>query len=237
MLGRVLSVEPLEGGVYEMLFSAGLTNPAPGRFCHIAVPGKSLRRPISLASYRDGVAGILFSIRGEGTEALSRFRAGQHIDVLGALGNGFEPGNDRVLLVAGGLGTPPLAYFASEHKGYCRAVAGFRNKELAALVDRLPNAVICTDDGSLGVHGYVHNEAARLLDGETFDRVLACGPHMMMKALAGLCRERGVPLFVSMEEKMGCGIGACLVCACAAGGTYKRVCKDGPVFNAAEVEW
>ena len=239
MLCRVLSNKPAAPGMHDLRIEFSPEQaPVPGQFLHIAVPGAMLRRPISLCGFEDGTARLVYAVKGEGTRTLSRVTAGETLDVLGPLGSGFEPGNDSVLLVGGGIGLPPLLYFDKIHSGECHMVAGFRTKNLAILTDEFRSIDVCTDDGTLGRRGYPH-EAARelILSGKRFDRVLACGPLPLLRAVAGMCKELGVLCFVSVEERMGCGVGACLVCACKVGGHYRRACADGPVFRGEDVDF
>ncbi|MDR1692673.1 MAG: dihydroorotate dehydrogenase electron transfer subunit [Oscillospiraceae bacterium] len=237
MTGTVRSVARLADGVYDLRVEAGLTNPAPGRFVHLAVPGFPLRRPISLCGCENGVARLVFAVKGGGTAAMAAWRPGDTVDLLGALGNGFpEPdgGAGKTVLVGGGIGLPPLLYYAKTHPD-THCIAGFRSAGHVILAGEFPSLELCTDDGSAGFSSYPHQRLEELLKNrEPVARVLACGPEPLLKATAKVCREFGTPCFVSAEERMGCGVGACLVCVCAAGGTYKRVCKDGPVFDAAE---
>ncbi|MDR1669083.1 MAG: dihydroorotate dehydrogenase electron transfer subunit [Oscillospiraceae bacterium] len=238
MTGVLLSTALLAEGVVDWRVQAALDKPAPGRFAHLAVPGFSLRRPISLCGYEDGVARLVFAVRGRGTAALADLRPGEEIELLGALGNGYDEAfSGKTLLVGGGVGLPPLLYYAKRHPE-THTIAGCRTSGQVVLVNEFPSADLCTDDGSAGFRGFPHQLLeARLSAGERVDRVLACGPPPLLRAVADVCGRYGIPCFVSMEERMGCGVGACLVCACAAGGRYRRVCKDGPVFDAAEVSW
>ena len=118
---------------------------------------------------------------------------------------------------------------------------GFRSAKHAILLEELSQScgsvMTASDDGSLGYHGYVDALVRQALSRQEYAAVLACGPRPMLKSVAAAAQEYGVPCFVSMEERMGCGIGACLVCACSVGGHYRHVCKDGPVFDAGEVDW
>lgn len=238
MTGRVVSLSFLNDGVFDLRVKAALKNPAPGRFVHVAVPGFTLRRPISLCGFENGVARLIFAVKGKGTEAMSRLRTGDELDLLGALGNGFPvvECDCKTLLVGGGVGLPPLLYYANTYQG-THTIAGFRTNDHAILTKEFPSIDVCTDDGSSGIAGYPHALLEQLLTQEKYARVLACGPFSLLRAVSGVCDKAGIPCFVSTEERMGCGVGACLVCACAAGGHYRRVCKDGPVFDASDVDW
>ena len=220
----------------------------PGQFVHIKCgDGLLLRRPISVCEWtgsRDGdTLTIVFEVRGEGTSWLADRREGDMLDVLGLLGNGFDMGDGPYLLVGGGIGVPPMLGCAGASGGASTAVLGFRSRDKAILLDRFAedcaNYLVATDDGSLGHHGFVDALVRQELEKEHHYRgVLACGPRPMLKNVAKAAAEFGVPCQVSMEERMGCGVGACLVCAAPMkDGTVRHVCKDGPVFYAEEVDW
>ena len=195
----------------------------PGQFVHIKC-GDSLllRRPISVCTCQEDqpedLLAIVFEVRGEGTQWLANRPAGHSVDVMGLLGNGFSMKPEgRYLLVGGGIGVPPMLGCAQYTAKKSTAIVGFRSKEKAILLDRLEKecakVLTATDDGSLGCHGFLRN-------------------------VAKVAQEFGVPCQVSMEERMGCGVGACLVCACdMKDGSRKHVCKDGPVFDSKEVDW
>ena len=222
---------------------------APGQFVHIKCgDGLLLRRPISVCSCQEDepedILTIVFEVRGEGTAWLARRPEGHSLDVLGLLGNGFTMKREgRYLLVGGGIGVPPMRGCAQYTGGRSTAILGFRSREKAILLDRFreecAKVAVATDDGSLGYHGFVDALVRQELEADrAYDAVLACGPKPMLKSVAKVAAEFGVPCQVSMEERMGCGVGACLVCATPMrDGTVKHVCKDGPVFNAEEVDW
>lgn len=222
---------------------------APGQFVHIKCgDGLLLRRPISVCSCQEcepsDLLAVVFEVRGEGTAWLARRPEGHSLDVLGLLGNGFNMKREgRYLLVGGGIGVPPMRGCARYTGGRSTAILGFRSREKAILLDRFreecAKVAVATDDGSLGYHGFVDALVRQELEADrAYDAVLACGPKPMLKSVAKVAAEFGVPCQVSMEERMGCGVGACLVCATPMkDGTVKHVCKDGPVFNAEEVDW
>lgn len=222
---------------------------APGQFAHIAVPSKTLRRPISIcdASEHERLLRFVFEVRGEGTKILSQLEPGAPVNLIAPIGNGFPlvPGGKRVVLVGGGIGVPPLVSLAKKYQSDAHAVLGFRHKDAVILTDDFVRAGcrvdITTDDGSFGVHGFVTDVLRTCLTSETAC-VYACGPTPMLKAVSTLCWERGVDCYVSLEERMACGVGACLGCACKVrledgSETFRHVCKDGPVFSAKEVCW
>lgn len=250
---KILSKTQLNEHAIQMELAVGdmvrTTLTGPGQFVHIKCgEGLLLRRPISVCDWRGSPEGdtltIVFEVRGEGTAWLARRPVGHSVDVLGLLGNGFrveEQGS--YLLVGGGIGVPPLLGCARACGGGSVALLGFRSKDRALLVDELARDClgvrIATDDGSLYHHGFV-DELVRqeLAKNHRFQGVLACGPKPMLRSVVNVAKEFGIPCQVSMEERMACGIGACLGCAVQMkDGTMKHVCKDGPVFDAEEVDW
>ena len=220
-----------------------------GQFLHIACgEGLLLRRPISVCMVQEDepqdTARVVFEVRGEGTKWLAQRQVGDKVNVLGPLGNGFTvTPNDRLLLVGGGIGVPPLLGQAAFTAKNSTAVLGFRSADRAMLVedyrDYCEAVYLCSDDGSLGRHGFVDAQLKDILEKDkNFTAVLACGPKPMLKNVAKVAAEYGVLCQVSLEERMACGVGACLGCAVQmADGTMKHVCKDGPVFDAKEVDW
>lgn len=235
---KLLAARELSPGIFDFTVScpelAALA--VPGQFAQILVPGHTLRRPISICSIGRDTLRFVFQVRGEGTEKLSRYRPGDDIDILAPLGKGFpiDP-NKRTLLVGGGIGVPPLLGVAEALGGNAVAVLGFRNRDLVILEEDFKNTgakvLIATDDGSYGHKGLVTDLAA----GEDFQVLMACGPGPMLRGAGALAGERGVPGYLSLEQRMACGVGACLGCAVALtdgeGREYfGHVCKDGPVF-------
>lgn len=218
-----------------------------GQFLHILCGGESyLRRPISVCDVVDQKwIRFIFAVRGEGTAALAKRKEGEMLDILGPLGNGFGlqdiPAEGAVLLVGGGIGIFPLLKLAKDLKHRATALLGFRSKENVILADEFSscckNVFIATDDGSCGFHGYVTDILQNIMTNNSVAKIYTCGPKPMMQIVAELAKEKEIPTEASMEERMGCGIGACVTCTCMINGSRKRVCKDGPVFNAAEVEW
>lgn len=215
-----------------------------GQFVHIKCGDTQLlRRPISVSDWQEDLLRIVFEVRGEGTAWLAGRSPGEKLDILGPLGKGFDLSGKKLLLVGGGIGVPPLLACARTAGSRSAAVLGFRSADRAMLMRDFDEAgcpvFLCTDDGSLGKHGFVDTQVRELLEGKDgFTDILACGPKPMLRSVARVAAEFGVPCQVSMEERMGCGVGACLVCACRMqSGAYKHVCKDGPVFDASEVDW
>lgn len=248
----IVSKEQMGDAVYMVLEVGDMvrtTFQAPGQFIHIKCgEGLLLRRPISVCSCMEDdpsdLLAIVFEIRGEGTEWLAKREVGEKLDVLGLAGNGFQVKQEgRYLLVGGGIGVPPMLGCARSTCGKSTAVLGFRSRGKSILLKSFENdcakVLVATDDGTLGYHGFVDTLVRQELEQDSaYDGVLACGPKPMLRSVAKVAEEFGIPCQVSMEERMGCGVGACLVCACdMADGTRKHVCKDGPVFDAREVDW
>ncbi len=222
----------------------------PGQFVHILPTGYTLRRPISICGIdkNKGTLRIVFEVRGEGTEEISELNQNELIDMLAPCGNGFTLNENykKVALVGGGIGTPPMLPLAEFYGEKAVAVTGFRNSSAVILKDEFTKTgaetVICTDDGSAGFHGLVTVPLEEELKKGSMDCIYACGPKPMLKAVSELAEKYSVECQVSLEERMGCGIGACLVCACktkAQDGSehFAHVCKNGPVFNSKEVIW
>ena len=221
----------------------------PGQFVHIKCgEGLLLRRPISVCSCNQDqpsdLLRIVFEARGEGTQWLAEREVGEELDVLGLAGNGFTVDPEgRYILVGGGIGVPPMLGCAQYTAGKSIAILGFRNAGKVMMEEEFKrecaSVQVATDDGSYGNYGFVDALIrAELEKDSSYDGVLACGPKPMLRNIAKVAEEFGVPCQVSMEERMGCGVGACLVCACDMNdGTRKHVCKDGPVFDSKEVDW
>ncbi|MBA3551490.1 MAG: dihydroorotate dehydrogenase electron transfer subunit [Actinobacteria bacterium] len=232
----------------------------PGQFVEIAVPeGRDilLRRPFSIhqASRRGGWAGtleVVFDAIGPGTSWLAEAKAHDVLDVIGPLGRPFSYPHDLTscLLVGGGYGAAPLYFLAEELRArnklphlvlgardHDRVFKPIEGKRLASSI------VIATEDGSLGLRGRVTDVLEDALERTAAQVVYACGPNPMLRAIAELCRSRGVPCQVSVEERMACGLGVCWTCvvpvlASDGGGWWNvRACVEGPVFNAARVWW
>lgn len=220
----------------------------PGQFVHILPKGRTLRRPISICGIdkKKGTLRIVFEVRGEGTAEISEINKGENIDILAPLGKGFalSPDFRKVILIGGGIGTPPMLPLANYYGEKATVISGFRDASAVILQEDFKKSgaktVLCTDDGSAGIKGFVTEPLAKLINEGDIDAVYACGPTPMLKNIAGMCNEKNIFCEVSLEERMGCGIGACLVCACKvhaenSGEHFAHVCKDGPVFNAKEV--
>lgn len=245
---KILTNETLAPGIVSITVDAGelAQSAKPGQFVNISCgEGHLLRRPISICDAEGDVLRVVFQVKGEGTQWLAAQNVGAELDILGPLGHGYTglyPEDGKVLVVGGGIGVPPMLKAAKSAPGGAVAALGFRNKDFVILTEEFAAAdvavKIASDDGSVGYHGFVDVLVKEALEEDkSIKAVMACGPKPMLKNVYAAAKPFGVKVYVSMEERMGCGIGACLVCACSVGGHYKHVCKDGPVFDAEEVDW
>ena len=211
---------------------------APGQFCQIRVPGFYLRRPISVCDWDESGMTLIYKAVGAGTDALSRLETGDALDILNGLGNGYDVTacGEKPLVIGGGVGIPPLyaltkALLAAGKQP--SVILGFNRKEEIFLKEEFEElgapVTLTTLDGSAGVRGFVTDALP-----DNYDSVFACGPLPMLKAVHLKCP---VPGQFSLEERMGCGFGACMGCTVQTNGGPKRVCKDGPVFRKEELPW
>ena len=248
----VAEQKKLAEGIYSMWLLAEeiAVQAKPGQFISVYSNDKSrvLPRPISICEIdrEQGKLRIVYRVVGKGTEEFSKALAGDTFEILGPLGNGFpleEAKGKRVLMVGGGIGVPPMLQTAKEAEAEAVIVSGYRNNDLF-LKEELENAgslYIATEDGSVGTKGNVLDAIRE--NGIQADVMFACGPTPMLRALKQYAEEKNMPCWISMEEKMACGIGACLACVCQSKDVdahshvhNKRICKDGPVFLSTEVE-
>lgn len=224
-------------------------NAVPGQFVSLYCGDRSrmLPRPISICETdpEQGIVRLVFRIAGKGTLEFSKLHPGDKIDLAGPLGNGYELSRltgKKVLIAGGGIGIPPMLGLAKKLKG--EIVLGYRDKSTFLLKDfnGLGNIYIATEDGSFGTKGNVIDAIRE--QGLAAEVICACGPWPMLRGISNYAKEQGIRAFVSLEERMACGIGACLACTCNTKDVdshsnvkNKRVCKDGPVFNAEDIEW
>ena len=245
----VYSQVQLAEGIFSMWLGAGEMAKAavPGQF--IAVyPNDSARllpRPISICETdpEKELLRIVYRVAGEGTKELSSCRAGDTLSIMGPLGNGFPLKDKKALLIGGGIGIPPMLELAKALSCEKTAVLGYRDSQtfLAEEIGKYAGLAVATEDGSVGTKGNVMDAIRE--NGLNADMIYACGPTPMLRALKEYAAKEGIECWISLEERMACGVGACLGCVCHSKDVdehsnvrNKRVCKDGPVFLADEVE-
>lgn len=246
---KVLSSDVLAEGLIRIILSAPeiAAQAKPGQFIHMLVPDNAhvLRRPISLMAMDANAGTLTLAIqpKGRGTQILCAAKPGDTIRCLGPLGTGFDGGDAKTIyFVGGGVGVAPICgamdAFATESS--C-AFFGFRTKDHVYGMTQAPCRVVAvSDDGSIGERALVTKPLLAAIAERKPDLIMACGPTPMLAAVQRIALEQHIPCQLSLEERMGCGIGACLGCnvkimrpdGCWC---YKRVCKDGPVFDAKEV--
>ena len=230
---EIKSNEQIAKNVYRMQLSGDTMGILPGQFVNIRVQGQFLRRPISVCNIADGILTIIYKVVGVGTEAMSHLPIGTQLDVLTILGNGYDlsKAGDQPLLVGGGVGVPPMYMLARqlhEMGKEVKVILGFNTQDEVFYEEEFRalgcDVIVTTVDGSHGVKGFVTNA----MDGQQ-SYYYTCGPLPMIKALINTLGTNGE---VSMEERMGCGFGACMGCTIQTTIGPKRVCKEGPVFPA-----
>lgn len=242
MKSSILKIEQnklIADKTYKLVLSGDLNKDiCPGSFVNLKIPGFYLRRPISICDASNNKLTLIYKVVGEGSEALSKLTKGK-IDTLLDLGNGYDISKVKhtALLVGGGAGVPPLYYLAKQllkKKKQVIAILGFNNKKEIFLVNEFKKlgvkVIITTMDGSVGVKGLVTDT----LNGLKYDYVFSCGPIVMMKSLFNKVNKPGQ---YSLEERMGCGFGACRGCSIKTNDGIKRVCKEGPVFKGEDIIW
>ncbi len=255
-LAYITSQVKLADGIYSMWLKfpdgTGIARKAvPGQFISMYSNDGSrlLPRPISICGINapDNMLRVVYRIAGKGTEEFSHMAAGDSIGVIAPLGNGFdikETTGKKVLLIGGGIGIPPMLCLAAGIKGDVAAVLGYRDGNLFLKEEFLPYAdvYVSTEDGSAGVKGNVIDAVKHY--GIKADIIYSCGPLPMLRGVRAFAAENGIKAYVSLEERMACGIGACLGCVCTSrekdahtNVNNKRICKDGPVFDAMEIEF
>lgn len=250
----VLSQERIAEDIYSMWIKTDAASEAkPGQFISMYTNdgAKLLPRPISICEIdkSEGSLRVVYRVTGKntGTEAFSRMKAGDIIPVIGPLGNGFpyeKAEGKRVFLMGGGIGVPPILELAKQMN--CekkQIIMGYRNAEtfLRDEFEQNGEVYISTEDGSVGTKGNVMDAIRE--NGLAADMIYACGPTPMLRAIKEYAEANGIECYISLEERMACGIGACLACVCQtkekdhhSNVNNKRICKDGPVFLSTEVE-
>ena len=250
----ILSQERIAQDIYSMWIRTEAAQTAvPGQFLSMYTNdgSKLLPRPISICEINrtDGSLRVVYRVTGRhtGTELFSRMQEGDTIPVIGPLGNGFsyeKAQGKRAFLIGGGIGVPPILELAKQMK--CdkkQIIVGYRDREtfLKDEFEQNGEVYISTEDGSVGTKGNVMDAIRENALGA--DIIYACGPTPMLRAVKAYAEENGIECYISLEERMACGIGACLACVCKSkerdhhtNVNNKRICKDGPVFLSTEVE-
>ncbi len=245
--GTIVSNEPISSDCYSMFISAAdIANAAvPGQFINVYINdgSKLLPRPISICEIVDDKVRIVFRAVGGGTKELATYKAGEVVRVMGPLGNGYPLEQDKsYMLIGGGIGIPPLLELSKRLKGDINIVLGYRDEIfLADEFAKYGKVYIASEDGKTGVKGNVI-DAINEYD-LSADIIYSCGPTPMLRGLKAYGSEHNIKTYLSLEERMACGIGACLGCVTKSTDVdshshvnNKRVCKDGPVFEASEVD-
>lgn len=234
--------------VYSIWFQSEhmASRAVPGQFISVYCNEGSrlLPRPISICETdkKKGRIRIVYRVMGKGTHEFSHYQAGDALEIMGPLGNGFSLKEKKALLIGGGIGIPPLVELAKQLTCDKAIAAGYRDELfLVEELQRYGDVYIATENGSVGTKGTVLDAIRE--NGITADIIYACGPTPMLRAVKQYALEKGMEAQISLEEKMACGIGACLACVCKTKEkdphshvNNSRVCKDGPVFDAREVE-
>ena len=252
---KLLKKEKLVDGIYRFRVEAKeIADLAkPGQFLEIKVSKTKepfLRRPISIYNIEEGLVEFIFQAKGRGTDLLSKFEEGDMVNIIGPLGYGtFDVTTEygSVAIIGGGIGIFPLYELAKElkNKASINVYLGFRNKDLVTCEKEfeeigLNKLCVTTDDGSYKEKGFAIDFMKKDIEEHRVDKIFACGPMPLLKAVRQYAMENDIPCQISLEERMGCGIGACLGCAVKVISgkepRYGHVCKEGPVFNAKDVE-
>ena len=248
-MAKVISQEKLMDGIYSMWIQTEqiAAEAVPGQFISVYSKDGSrmLPRPISLCEIdrEAGTLRIVYRVAGAGTAEFSAYEAGETLEILGPLGNGFPLLEKKAFLIGGGIGIPPMLQLAKELNCEKQVVVGYRDSSMFLTEELAANGTlyVATEDGSVGTKGNVMDAIREnALDAEV---IYACGPTPMLRAIKAYALEHNIECYISLEERMACGIGACLACVCKSKEidhhthvNNKRICKDGPVFLATEVE-
>ncbi len=246
---RVISQNKIASGIYSMWIETGASKDAkPGQFIDVYVndDSKLLPRPISICEVKENKLRIVYRVVGGGTKILSTYNENDKVEIIGPLGNGFCLRDGKAILVGGGIGIPPMVELAKQlsekiGKENVISVMGYRAELfLTEELEKYSTVVIATEDGSTGIKGTVIDALNE--NSISGDVLYACGPTPMLRALKDWAKD--IECQVSLEERMACGVGACLACVCKTkekdehtNVCNKRICKDGPVFDAKEIDF
>ncbi len=237
---KIIDNTPLTETVYKMKLQGDVSDiTSSGQFVNIKLDGLYLRRPISVCDCEGDVLTLIYKVVGKGTEQMAKMTAGEELNILTGLGNGYDISlsGDKPLLLGGGVGVPPLYMLCKKLIAEGKKVSvvlGFNTKEEIFCEEDFKalgaDVFVTTVDGSYGIKGFV-TDAMKDIDYSYF---YTCGPEPMLKAIFKVSATSGQ---FSFEERMGCGFGACMGCSCKTVTGYKRICKDGPVLKKEEILW
>lgn len=258
LLAELVKKEQLKLDIFKFSVKAPsiVKNAKPGHFIEVRVSDQTepfLRRPISIhyLDHENGILEFIFQVKGKGTEILAKKEEGSKIDIIGPLGYGtFQYDNyQNLAVIGGGIGVFPLYELEKSAKRDSKTVntyLGFRSKDFVVLEEEFKKIsdkfILTTDDGSYAEKGFAINYLEKDIENRKIDSIYACGPLPMLKAVRKLAIEKNIPCQISLEERMGCGLGVCLGCAVKTASSpadtpeYWHVCKAGPVFQAKDVE-
>jgi len=245
---QIISQHAIADGIYDMRLAVGemAQGAKPGQFISVYSNdgSKLLPRPISICGIdkEHGELRIVYRVAGEGTKEFSTYAAGDTLDVMGPLGNGYTLKDKKAILIGGGIGIPPMLELAKQLDCEKSMVLGYRDQDfLKEEFEAYGDVYVSSDFGTVGIKGTVLDAIREY--GVSGDIIYACGPMPMLRAVKAYAAEHGIEAQISLEERMACGVGACLGCVCKSKNVdahthvkNKRICKDGPVFDAEEVE-
>ncbi len=240
--------KPIAAGIYDMTLKVGemVKEARPGQFVSVYSNdgSKLLPRPISICGIdaEKGELRIVYRIAGEGTKEFSGYVSGMKVEVMGPLGNGYTIKDKKAIVIGGGIGIPPMLELSKQLNCEKAMVLGYRDETfLKEEFEALGDVYVSSDLGTAGIKGTVLDAIKEY--GVEGDIIYACGPMPMLRAIKAYAEEKGIEAQISLEERMACGVGACLGCVCKSKEKdehthvhNKRICKDGPVFDAREVE-
>ena len=236
---QILSNERIAKSTYLMKLAGDASDCAPGRFVNLKIAGKFLRRPISVCDASESTLTLIYKVVGEGTKVMADMKAGESVNILTGLGNGYDTAKSgaRPLLLGGGVGVPPMYMLAKKLIAEGKKVSvvlGFNTKDEIFYENEFKalgaDVSVTTVDGSYGVKGFVTD----VMKDADYSYFYTCGPEPMLKAIYKTSTTEGQ---FSFEERMGCGFGACMGCSCKTITGYKRICKEGPVMKKEEILW
>jgi len=246
----VISQTKLAEGIFDLRLKTDLAAQAGcGQFVAVYPKDKStlLPRPISICEVGEETLRLVYRVAGKGTAEFSNLKEGDTVDILGVLGNGFPVDAAKegmtAFLMGGGIGVPPILQLAKELNCDKKIIVGYRDSQTFLKEDFEANGevIVATEDGSVGTKGNVMDAIAA--NGLKADVIFACGPMPMLRAIKQYAEKEGIPAYISLEERMACGVGACLGCVCKTKEVdhhshvnNTRICTDGPVFEAREVD-